>query len=256
MDRTQLFETTLYDEARELALAVISVPAERLEDPTAVASPAAVLEALQLRAVAEVPPSYVGDAIAAMLANEDVYEAAEWLRQPPNDVPTRLGDDVLWFAEGTGGAAHRRSDAYEVEPPRAPRGPSKPRASRTPRKISKTEPRAEELRSFAKAATSETVVPFRKSPIDFYEVGDLLQGADAARTFLVTVRSNPLILIYFAGGFLLVSAVLGAGHGIRTGLSGGLQYRLLKRFGVPEDVIRDEMRRAERNDDDQTTSRN
>jgi hypothetical protein len=250
MDRTQLFETTLYDEARELALAVISVPADRLEDPAGVSSPAAVLDALRLRAVAEVPPSNVGDAIAAILANEDVYEAAEWLRQPPNDVPTRLGDDVLWLAEPPARApAARGSDPSAIG-----RLPSEDRLIRPPRrtqrKVSKTEPRAEELRSFGKAATAETVVPFRKSPIDFYQVGDLLEGAEAARTFLVTVRSNPLILIYFAGGFLLVSAVIGAGQGVRRGVSGGLQYRLLKKFGVPEDVIREEMRRSRSEDEE------
>jgi hypothetical protein len=94
------------------------------------------------------------------------------------------------------------------------------------------------------------VVPFQRSPVDLYQVSDLMHAGDAVRAFLVTARTNPLVFLYFGGGgFLLVSTVRGIGGGLRSGLSAGLQYRLLRLFGLPDDIIRDEMRRRDRGRD-------
>ena len=120
----------------ELALAVISVPTERIEEPALAASPAAVLSALRLRPVAEIPSRFLNEAVAALLANEDVYEAAEWLRQSPNPVPLELGEDVLTEVRDRATTAH----GVDEWVPSLPRPPSPPALKDRGRKLSKSEP--------------------------------------------------------------------------------------------------------------------
>lgn len=238
MKLKQLFETTLYGEDPEAALSVLSVPVSHGGHGPA-ASPAYVLYELRLRPVAEVPPGYLADALAAILAADHAYEAADWLREPPNPTPVALGEDVLWLEPPAGGASD--AEVPQLVPSRSDdwddfRVPSsKPR-----RKVAKTDPRARELREFAGDVAKGGVVPFQRSPIDLVQLPDLLQAGEAARTFIVTVRSNPLVFVWLSGGgFLLASALRGTGKG----LSAGLQYRVLKWFGVPEDIIRQQMQR-------------
>jgi hypothetical protein len=95
MNSKQLFETTIYDPDQDVALAVLSVPTERLPDRDLVGSPGTVLAALGLRPVAEVPARYANDALAAIIATTDADEAAEWLSEPPDPAPLVIGDDVL-----------------------------------------------------------------------------------------------------------------------------------------------------------------
>ena len=80
--------------------------------------------------------------------------------------------------------------------------------------------------------------PFQRSPIDLISLPDLVDTADAVRSFIATVRTNPTLLMWLGAagaptGFLLWSAIRGTGRG----LSAGLQYRLLKLFGVPDEII-------------------
>ena len=48
----------------------------------------------------------------------------------------------------------------------------------------------------------------------------------------MTAGSRPLILAKAAGGYLLFKAVKGAGRGIEDALAAGVQYRLLRTFGL------------------------
>src|SRR5438067_2339909 len=93
----QLFDTALYSEDKDIAATVVSVPTEHLPDPRVASSPADVLDALQLRVVAEVPASHVADALAAILATSTAEDAAHWLTEPPDPVPISLGWDVDRF---------------------------------------------------------------------------------------------------------------------------------------------------------------
>jgi hypothetical protein len=239
-----LFETTLYSEEPEVALAVVSVPTEHLADQHLASSPANVLSALRLRPIAEVPPAYLVDALTAILATTDAQEAAQWLSEPPNSAPVDLGHDVeglevQWThedrLEAQPSPADERRSSRSSEGKRRLAGPPVIR-----RKVSKSDPEADELREFARDVAADAVVPFQRSPVDLFQLSDLLQIEEAARIFLATVRTNPIVLAWVGGGgFLVASALRGAGRG----LSGGLQYRLLKLFGLPDDIVRDQMRR-------------
>jgi hypothetical protein len=233
----QLFETTLYSEDDDVALAVVSVPTEYLPDRSLASSPAEVLAALRLRPVAEVPSSNVADALAAVLATRTATDAAQWLAEPPEAVPTALGDDLAVFAEAL--ISDRRIPERQAlyEPPERRLRPPRP-----PQEVPKADPRARELRQFAEGAAVDAVVPFQRSPIDLYQLPDLFQLAGASRVLLTTVQSSPLVMVWVAGGFLIFSAIRGAGRGI----SAGLKYRLLRLFGLPEDIIREQMRRRPR----------
>jgi hypothetical protein len=244
----QLFDTTLYGEDKDVAVAVVSVPTEYLPDPALASSPGNVLAALQLRAVAEVPPSHFADALAAILATTNAEDAAVWLAEPPDPVSIAVGEDLESF-----GVAW----SYQVDEDLLPRAPELPppeeiyardlsehyaRPPKTGEWVPKDHPRAEDLREFARDAATEAYVPFQRSPVDLFGITDLLQVADATRVLITTVRTNPLLLAFVGGGFLIFSGVRGAGKG----LSAGLQYRLLKLFGLPDDIIRDQMRRRRR----------
>jgi hypothetical protein len=237
----QLFETALYSEDHHVALTVVSVPTEHLPDGERLASsPASVLSALRLRPVAEVPPQYLSDALTAILVTNDADEAAQWLVETPDPAPVELGDDVKalkarWISDD-----RAPSDVLVIERSRTSVAKSPPH--HRPRKVPK-EKAKEELREFTRDVANDSLVPFQKSPIDLYQISDLLRAGEAMRTFVVTVQSNPIVLVWLSsGGFLIASAVRGTGRG----LSAGLQYRLLKHFGVPDDIVRDQMRRGRR----------
>jgi len=240
----QLFETTLYGEGQNAALVVVSVPTDRLTTIVPASSPADVMQALLLRPVAEVPSAYLGDALASILATTSADEAARWLSEPPKPAPVKLGPDLEQMLVNEGfDRSVARGYARSVPGREVPStwARSTPRRKER-RKISKDEPRTEELREFGRDIAKGAVVPFQRSPIDLYAIDNLVELGDAARTFVVTVRSNPLALVWVPGGFLLCSALRGTGRG----LSAGLQYRLLRLFGLPDDIIKDQMSRRRR----------
>jgi hypothetical protein len=230
----QLFETTLYSEDEDLAIAVVSVPTENLPDRSFALSPRDVFSALRLRPVAEVPPANVADALTAILATRDADDAAQWLAEPPQAVPITLGADLAPLAEvprlDAHGAAELGTGDTSVASARAPR---------RVREVPKADPRAADLREFARDAADDAFVLFQRSPIDLYQLPELL---NASRVLIATVQSNPLVVIWTIGGFFVYSAVRGAGRGIST----GVQYRLLRLFGLPEDMIRQQMGRRPR----------
>ena len=233
MDVKHVFETTLFDEGRDLALAVLSVAPEAVT--AQVESPEAVMRTLKVTPVAEVPSQALGDLLAAVLATTDVDDTFTWLLEPPN--PVEL---IPLDRPGTVSYGQLAPDmAWGDKPP-----------EKAALKLEKGSSRAQELEAFAKEAAASGFVPFRESPLDFYPLWEILEGQDELRAYLVTVRKTPLAFLWLAGGFLLVNAVVGAGKGIRSGLSAGLRYRILQRFGLPDDIIRDEMRRRREDEAD------
>jgi hypothetical protein len=244
MDSRQLFETTVYDEGLDVAIGIVTVPTEALPTARLASSPAQLLDALSLRTVGEVRRAHLPDAIAAMVATDDVSETVEWLEEPPNVVPVELPPDVLGLVHAREiGVPRLRADESRLPPNNLQALPK--RRHRERRKISKGDPMAEELHGFAQAATQDALVPFQQSPLDIYSISEVLRLGDEVRTFIVTVGKTPHLLLLVPGGFMLWSTVRGAASGVRSGLYGGisagLKYRLLKLFGLPEDIIRAQM---------------
>lgn len=233
----QLFETTIGDETVDLALAITSVPlppvgpsqgASRIESRL---TPDVFLREVRLYPVAEIPAARLSDAIAALLATRDVADTEAWLRQEPDPVPLlKFRVDEPWISARAFQLDEGPSSGFSDADALVAIGSSAPeRLKKRPKDvISKREAVALGYQQFARESLAESVVPFRRSPLDVYAMPDLLQAAGALRVFLVTARSNPMLAIELAGGYLLYSAVRGTGQGIRTGLAEGVRYRILR----------------------------
>lgn len=233
MEPSPLYETTLVDSDSDLALTITSIPASAIEGPAAHSAPA-LLRALRLRVVAEVPTRHIADALTALLVTTDVYETEAWLRSAPNPVPL-IGpghpesdiDELLLDRWSDEGWAALPSETL-------PQLPKKSRAPKHfPKPITKPEALERGVNQFANNAVSDPLVPFQRSPVQLLSMPELLQVGGAVRALLVTARSNPLLLVDAAVGYLLFQAVIGAGQGIRTGMAQGVRYRLLKLLGAP-----------------------
>lgn len=90
MDRRQIFDTTVYDEATDTAFGVMSFPFIGGDTPSLLQ----LLGELELRPIAEIDPRKLGDAISAVLATRDVTETMEWLLEPPDPVGLLYPYDV------------------------------------------------------------------------------------------------------------------------------------------------------------------
>jgi hypothetical protein len=241
MNTTQLFETTLYDETFDVALGVVSVPT-KYSAHSGGEHPLHVLTGLGLRPVGEIPSDRLSDAITSILAAGDVWDATDWLSEPPDPVSLEFSDDLVYLRPASGDFDSTRvqdqRDGLET------RGPAE-MAAPVPR-LRKGDPRAEEVRSFARAATTDAFVPFQKSPLDIYAISDVLTYGEDIRALLVTPRSNPYILIMGAAGLLIFYPVLGVAQGLhrglQSGIAAGVKYRVLRKYGLPDDIIRDQMK--------------
>jgi len=83
-------------------------------------------------------------------------------------------------------------------------------------------------------ATSGCAIRYR-----LYSLSDLIEMGDGVRVWVVTARSEPLLLLTIPPGYLLCQAVVGVGKGLRNGLAQGVRYRLLKLLKVPDEIIRE-----------------
>ena len=188
MDRRQIFDTTVYDEATDTAYGVMSFPFIDGNAPDLLT----LLDDLQLRAVAEIDPTKLGDAVSAVLATRHVAETMQWLLDPPDPVALLRPEDVLvevtkpldiasLVVERRPRPDAKRISASKLSPPR----PDKPTLL--------MEDDAAAARAFTNAGVPQTLVPLQRSPVDLHPFLDL--SDDAYRTLIVTPRSNPLVLV-------------------------------------------------------------
>lgn len=80
------------------------------------------------------------------------------------------------------------------------------------------------------------LVPLQRSPVDLHPFLEL--SDDAYRAIIVTLRSNPLVLVYNAAVCLVIYSVVSLVKAHVGGVAAGLRYRAMKNRGVPDDIIR------------------
>lgn len=242
MERRQVFDTTLYDEANDLAFGVMSIPfvgGDAPDLPT-------VLAELGLRPVAEIPQERLNDAVSALLATTDVSQTMSWLLDPPDPVQLLLPDDVVVQVTRRDEVA-KLSDRKVRAPAASARAEAPAPRIRKPEQITKQAVEVDALNSFAGAAVPEALVPLQRSPIDLHPFMEL--SDEAFRALIVTPRSNPLIVVYNAAALLVFYSVITIVRGGVRGVAAGVRYRAMKRWGVPDDIIRAQMGAPPRRED-------
>lgn len=230
MEPGRVYSTTFVHDTGDglVAIEAISLPVVDVKRRKHFASLERVLTDLGLRVAYEIPPTRVTDAMAAILASKHVAAAVGWLQELPEPValvaPSPLLREVgvsRYLLEAPRDVvAERRVKSGKASPP-IPRTPG-------------GSPESYRLRAFTEEVAREQAIPFRESPLDLHSLQQLVQAAHDGGVWLVTAGTRPLVLVKATTGYILFKAVKGVGRGIEGALAAGVQYRLLRLFGIED----------------------